>query len=95
MAKFKFTEEFQIQRPIMVGEFLIFTFREKTRSGITEIWNVDNKQNQPLGVIHYKVSWRTYVFETNLPTTYDAKCLKEITTFVEALNSERDKRIAG
>ena len=50
----------------------------------TKVWVVRNQQNEDLGAVHFRPTWRKYVFANSpTPVDFDAGCLREIAEFTE------------
>jgi hypothetical protein len=70
--------------------FLVFE-EANNPSGKTKRFKVKNNTGEVLGWIHWRGTWRKYVFGTHNVAEFDSNCLKEITTFLDELMNERTK----
>lgn len=83
-----------IKEPIRVLEdthktkYLVF---KRVKLGSKKTYNVDvlNKQGEILGTIQWRSGWRTYVFTPLGNIDFDSKCLKDITSYIGSLLTER------
>lgn len=67
--------------------FLEFVEIENPK-GKTKKFQINNKQGEMLGWIHWRSGWRKYVYGT-IQAEYDTNCLTEITDFLNKLMNER------
>ena len=56
----------------------------------TSIWDCHNNSGIKLGVISWNASWRQYCFYSE-EMVYSARCLDDITDFIEQLMAQRKK----
>lgn len=63
----------------------------KTKSGLTNIYEVQNGWDEFLGEIKWYANWRRYLFFPDAECKFDAICLKKIADFCSNLMEERKK----
>ena len=68
------------------------TYKQTDDTGKTKVWSVA-ASGTPLGAIRWYSQWRRYVFYPHAGTLYDAECLHDITSFIEA--RMRDRKASG
>lgn len=63
---------------------LNFIFLERSKSGLTSVWEVRSAHTDVLlGYISWYASWRRYTLQAVNSTIYDSVCLKEISEFLD------------
>jgi len=63
--------------------YLQFIDAGTSKSGKTRIWSVLNTGGESLGEIHWKPTWRKYVFASHSTVAeFDSVCLSEISAFI-------------
>jgi hypothetical protein len=72
-------------------KYLIFI---KYSSGHKKTYDIviHNKNEEKVGNIWFKNTWRTYIFEPMDDMIFDTKCLKDIYDYIELLNKERKSK---
>lgn len=63
------------------GTYIQFQFRERSLSGKTVIYDVEEKRGIRLGEIRWFAVWRRYAFYPQPCTVFEEKCLGEIAEF--------------
>jgi hypothetical protein len=80
------------------------TFMKKTKTnlkfidvgglGKTKIFNVYSTHSDDfLGVIHWRIGWRCYVFSYQPDIDMSLSCTKEVAEFMQKLEDERKERL--
>jgi hypothetical protein len=73
-------------------EYIVLVFVGDSPSGKTQIWRVETKYGDLLGVVRWFGRWRQYTFWPSSETLYSAGCLSDIADFIGSL---RDARRVG
>ena len=55
----------------------------------TKTWMVYAKDDTLLGLVHYRQTWRCYVFAPARDTEFDSACLCDLQAFIIAKNVEQ------
>lgn len=74
--------------------YLEFHFKEKSKSGKTNIWLVSNLDGYLLGFVKWHPPWRCYSFQPDekVGTLYEHKCLRDIADFIEEKTKEHKEK---
>ena len=83
--------------PQKIGKYLSVLLLPRKRGRKTDQWEVfnhvtDQENDDPLAEINWYTRWRQYVFDPNLGTVWNDRCLIDLVAF---LRSENDKRRRG
>lgn len=75
-----------------ISPYIEITQVGTSKSGLTKIFEVRNtskgaNSDDVPGVIRWHGPWRGYVYECEA-SFYDAKCLRQIADFIDAVNKE-------
>ena len=74
--------------------WLEFNMRPHDPKKKTDVFDVVNTSNAVhVGVIKWYGGFRKYVFEPSPYTIFDAKCMGEISSYLEQLMNERKEKI--
>lgn len=78
--------------PIDVSPYIEIVETGLSATGKTKVFEVRNaSRNDDIpGIIRWHGAWRGYVYECE-DSFYDAKCLRQIATFIEQANQEHGK----
>ena len=65
------------------------TFTKSYSTGKTDVYVIQSN-GSTLGTVRWYAGWRRYTLQPSSGTVWDAKCLTEVTEFLERLMLERD-----
>lgn len=70
-------------------EYIVLVYAGDSPSGKTQIWRVETKYGDLLGVVRWFGRWRQYTFWPSAETLYSAGCLADIADFIGSLRNAR------
>ena len=75
-----------------VYEYVAMRYVGDSASGKTQVWRVETRHGDLLGVVRWFGRWRQYTFWPSSETLYSAGCLRDVGEFLDALMEEwRDR----
>jgi len=80
----------------MKTEYIEIIFRERTKTGITCIWEVvANSTGSGLGLIKWNGAWRQYTFHPYQGTTWSHQCMTDVGKFLVMENDFHKSATGG
>ena len=86
-----------MSKPQKIGKYLSVRILSREKGRKTDRWEVFNHTthdgfNDPLADISWYTRWRQYVFDPNLGTVWNDRCLKDVVAFLKSENEKRRRR---
>lgn len=72
-----------------VYEYIVLRYVGDSASGKTQVWRVETRYGDLLGIVRWFGRWRQYTFWPSNETLYSAGCLHDVADFIESLHEAR------
>ncbi len=74
------------------ANWIFFSYRHKSKSGKTNIWQVQDAASRVLGEIRWYASWRRYALFPDTGTVWERDCLRTVADFCETQTTKHRRK---